>query len=110
VSSLITSPGSKVAIDGVADCCNIYWKVGSSATLDTTTDFRGTIIALTSITLNNGATIRDGAALALNGAVTLDTNTISNFDCVPEPGTVALLGAGLFGLVLLRRTSGKRTA
>ena len=52
----------------------MFWQVGSSATLGTTTTFVGNILALTSITLNTGATM-SGRALARNGAVTLDTNT-----------------------------------
>ena len=56
---------------------NVFWQVGSSATLGTTTSFVGDILALTSITLNTGANIACGAALAQNGAVTLDTNDIS---------------------------------
>ena len=58
--------------------CNVFWQVGSSATLGTGTAFEGHILALTSITMNTGATILDGSALARNGAVTLDTNTITN--------------------------------
>jgi hypothetical protein len=110
-STLTTATNSSViTANGPADCCNVYWVVGSSATLGTTTSFMGNILANTSITLNTGANIADGRALALNGAVTLDTNQISSGVCdttsgVPEPGTVALLGAGLFGLALLGRRS-----
>ena len=79
---------------------NIFWQVGSSATLDTATAFQGNILAFTSITLNTGATIGCGSALARNGAVTLDTNVIGggcgpSTSTVPEPGTLGLLGAGL---------------
>jgi type VI secretion system secreted protein VgrG len=78
---------------------NIFWQVGSSATLGTTTSFQGNILALTSITMNTGATIGCGSALARNGAVTLDSNVIgggcSSTTTVPEPGTMGLLGTGL---------------
>jgi len=78
---------------------NVYWAVGSSATLGTSTKFTGHILALASITLNNGATITCGNALAQTGAVTLNNNTIS-IGCgskatVPEPGTISLMGSGL---------------
>jgi type VI secretion system secreted protein VgrG len=77
----------------------VYWQVGSSATLGTTTAFQGNILALTSITLNTGATIGCGSALARNGAVTLDSNVIGggcrSTSTVPEPGTLGLLGTGL---------------
>jgi hypothetical protein len=78
---------------------NIFWQVGSSATLGTTTAFEGNILALTSISLNTGATITCGSALARNGAVTLQGNTITTcantISTVPEPGTMGLLGTGL---------------
>jgi hypothetical protein len=79
---------------------NIFWQVGSSATLGTTTTFEGNILALTSITLNTGASIGCGSALARNGAVTLDSNVIGggcggSTTTVPEPGTLGLLGTGL---------------
>jgi type VI secretion system secreted protein VgrG len=79
---------------------NIFWQVGSSATLGTTTSFQGNILALTSITMDTGASIGCGGALARNGAVTLDSNVIgggcgSSTTTVPEPGTLGLLGTGL---------------
>lgn len=76
-STLITSSASAVALVNGAQGANVYFVVGSSATLGTATTLAGNILALTSITLNTGATINCGAALARNGAVTLDTNTIS---------------------------------
>jgi type VI secretion system secreted protein VgrG len=91
-STLTTASGSSVlAINGA----NVYWQVGSSATLGTTTAFKGNILALASITLNTGATIEDGRALARNGAVTLDGNTIT----IPEPATMLLLGLGAMSLL-----------
>ena len=111
-STLTTASGSSVVTSNGAACCNVYWVVGTSTTLGTTTNFLGNILANISITLDSGANIVDGSALALNGAVTLDDNNISNIcaasNGVPEPGTVALLGAGLFAVVLFRRTSRKR--
>lgn len=75
-SSLITSSGSKVALAGTTTGAGVFWNVGSSATLDTTTEFQGNILALTSVWLKTGATIGCGSALADTGEVTLDTNTI----------------------------------
>ena len=79
-STLITETGSTVALTNGAQACNVYWQVGSSATLKTTTTFVGTIFALESISLQTGATV-DGRVLARNGAVTLDTNTITRPEC-----------------------------
>jgi Ice-binding-like/PEP-CTERM motif len=107
-SSLTTGSGSSVifinSLTGKAMTDpDIYWQVGSSATLGTSTAFEGNILALTSITLNTGASITCGSALAQNGAVTLQGNTISNcmggVTTVPEPGTMGLLGAGLVLLI-----------
>jgi hypothetical protein len=84
-STLITASASVVKLINGASPCNVFWQVGSSATLGTTTLFRGTILALTSIGLNTGATV-DGRLLARNGAVTLDSNTINSAVCSAAPG------------------------
>jgi hypothetical protein len=87
-STLITGSSSVVAFSGGASACNVFWQVGSSATLGTNTTFAGTIMALTSITANTGATI-DGRLLARNGAVTLDTNVLTRpASCAPRAGVV----------------------
>jgi uncharacterized repeat protein (TIGR02543 family) len=75
-STLTTASASSVTLINGAWSDNVFWQVGSSATLGTVTNFKGNIVALTSITLNTAATI-DGRALARNGAVTLDTNIIT---------------------------------
>jgi len=71
-STLTTLGGTQVVLAGGAQAKNIFWQVGSSATLGTTSIFYGTILALQSITLDTGATLH-GRALARNAAVTLDT-------------------------------------
>ncbi len=76
-STLTTATGSQVILQGGAQAANIFWQVGSSATLGTTSIFSGTILANTSITLTTGAVLA-GRALARNGAVTLDSNAIVN--------------------------------
>jgi hypothetical protein len=81
-STLTTATGSSVVLSGGAQSCNVFWQIGSSATIGTGSAFKGTIIALTSITVTTGATI-DGRALARDGAVTLDTNTITASPCAP---------------------------
>jgi type VI secretion system secreted protein VgrG len=79
-SSLTTMSGSRVRLINGAQSCNVYWQVGSSATIGTTSTFVGNILALTSITLTTNATV-DGRVLARNGAVTMDTNTITRSVC-----------------------------
>jgi len=79
-SSLIVGSGSQINLIGGAQACNVYWQVGSSATIGTSSSFVGNILALTSITMTTGATLQ-GSALARNGAVTLDTNTITRATC-----------------------------
>jgi uncharacterized repeat protein (TIGR01451 family) len=77
VSALNTSPGSSVT---GGNACDVWWRVGSTATLGTTTSFEGNILALTSVILNTGATL-NGRAMAQTAAVTLDANTISAPAC-----------------------------
>ena len=71
-----------------ARACNVYWQVGSSATLGTGSTFRGSILALKSITVTTGTTVY-GRVLARNAAVTLDTDTIHKSSCAaahkPKP-------------------------
>ncbi len=114
-STLITASSSSVVLSGGAQACNVFWQVGSSATLGTSTDFQGHILALDSITLNTSATVV-GGVFARNGAVTLDNNTITASCCdnggtggngggttVPDSGsTLFLLGSGLAALLGFR--------
>ena len=79
-STVITSPSSTMTLANGAQACNVFWQVGSSATIGTNSTFVGHVYALTSITANTGATIY-GQLLARNGAVTLDNNTIVNNAC-----------------------------
>lgn len=75
-SSLTTASGSSVSLVNNASSCGVSWQVGSSATLGTGSSLPGSIVALTSITLTTGANV-SGRTLARNGAVTLDSNTVT---------------------------------
>jgi hypothetical protein len=100
-STLITSSGLQIILQGGASADNIFWQVGSSATLGTDSVFQGNILASESITLTTGATLF-GRALASNGAVTLDSNPVGIPTVVPEPGTILLFALG-FGLIARHR-------
>lgn len=79
-STLITASSSDVIVLGGGVACNVFWQVPSSATLGTASHLIGTVMASTSITANTGATIV-GRLLASTGAVTLDSNTLTNTGC-----------------------------
>ena len=81
-STLITGSASSIALINGASECNIFWQVGSSATLGTGSTFVGNILALTSITVASSVTVH-GRALARNGAVTLDNDTFTQPNCTP---------------------------
>jgi formylmethanofuran dehydrogenase subunit C len=74
-STLTTTSGRAVILAGGAKSTNVFWQVGSSATLGTTSVFKGTIMANQSITLNTGASL-NGRALARIGGVTLNGNAV----------------------------------
>lgn len=79
VSSLVTSPGSSVT---GGDPCNVWWRIGSSATLDTTTSFIGNILTLNGVNaLNTGATLNGRILTQDAGTITLDANTITGPIC-----------------------------
>jgi hypothetical protein len=83
-SAFTSASGSQINLINGAQACNVYWQIGSSATLGTGSSFVGTVLALTSITVTTGVTI-DGRVLARNGAVTLDTDTITTSACTTSP-------------------------
>jgi hypothetical protein len=96
-STLITGSNSSIVFENGAQACNVFWQVTASATLGTGTDFAGTIIATQSVTLNTNATLV-GRALAMNGAVTMDSNTITVPTCEvfpppPVPTTTTTVAA-----------------
>jgi len=118
--ALTTLSSSQVTIINGGTGNNVFWQVGGSATLGTSSHFAGNILALSNITLNAGADISCGRALALNGSVNLNTNEISNdgpgcgagIAAAPEPGTAALLSIGLLlgaaGYIHLDRAKSRR--
>ena len=86
-STLVTASASSVLIIKGGNACNVFWRVGSSATLNTTTAFQGSILALANISALTGATV-NGRLLAQTAAVTLDTNQVSlPTNCSPPTPT-----------------------
>jgi Ice-binding-like len=114
-SALTTAPGSSVVLVNGASPCNVYWQVGSSATLDTTTAFQGNLMALSSISLNNAATVY-GRLLARNGQISLINNVITAPNCGagtsgstgPSGGLTAAQLAGHNGTATFRRVTRSR--
>lgn len=129
-TALTTASSADVDVINGSANDGVFWQIGSSATLGTGTTFTGNILADQSITLNTGADIVCGRAIALTGAVTMDNNSISN-DCnsanfgtgrsdhgssgfssyggsvtIPEPATPALLGLGAMVFWVGRRRNG----
>jgi hypothetical protein len=86
-STLTTASASRVRLVNGAQACNVFWQVGSSATLGSSTVFAGNILALTSISMNDGVRM-NGRALARNGAVTLINDAIT----APHCATAAVAG------------------
>jgi type VI secretion system secreted protein VgrG len=114
-TTLITASQSLVDLVNDAAGGHVYWQVGSAATLGPATDFAGTILAQTSITLDTGADIACGRALAVNGAVTMDDNAVNSplASCgsvgIPEPGSSAMMATGvLLAISLCRRRALRR--
>ena len=88
-STLTTASSSTVTLINGAQECNVFWQIGSSATLGTGSVFAGNILALTAITVTNSVTVH-GRALARNAAVTLDNDTFTTPTCaqtITTPGT-----------------------
>jgi len=114
-STLTTASGSSVVLinTGGAGCpSNVFWQIGSSATLGTGSSFGGNLLALSSVTMTTGAGLT-GRALARNGAVTLDSNTVNSLPCttdIPALGIGGLLALMLFlavtGLIVINKMSG----
>ncbi|MEH1927143.1 ice-binding family protein [Nostoc sp.] len=108
IASTLTTASDSSVVTTNGEAPNVFFQIGSSATLGTGTQFMGNILALTSITLTTGVNIECGRALAQNGAVTMDTNKVSS-TCdpkpqetavVPEPdSSLGVLGSGLVGLL-----------
>ncbi|MEY2539651.1 MAG: type secretion system secreted protein VgrG [Verrucomicrobiota bacterium] len=101
-TTFITDALSSVVTLGLGGAAapNIFWQIGTSATIGANTSLQGTLLAQTSISLGAGAGI-SGRALAIDGAVTMDSNNISNGLAVPEPGSLGMMASGLAALVAL---------
>ena len=92
-STLVTASDSSVRLVNGAQACNVFWQVGSSATLGTRTAFQGNILALNSISVNDGGTV-NGRLLARTGAVTLIHDTVTRSRCAAGTGPGSGTGPG----------------
>jgi hypothetical protein len=108
-NSLTTANASSIVFKNGGYGENVFWQVGSTATLGSNTAFAGNILAFDNINLNTGASIQCGRAFSQHGGVMMDTNDVS-IDAgvceglaLPEPGTATMLSLGLvlsvFGLI-----------
>jgi hypothetical protein len=88
-SSITTGSATSVLLTNGAQACNVFWQVGASVTLGSNSTFAGTVMAYTTITAGTGATL-NGRLLARNGAVNLNTNTITTSTCATTPTAVAV--------------------
>jgi LPXTG-motif cell wall-anchored protein len=95
-STLTINTSSRVSLVNGAGWCNVFWKVGSSATIGTSSVFVGTVLALTSISAKTNASI-EGRLLARNGAVTLDSNTFTLPTCRTTSATTTTAAGGAGG-------------
>ena len=101
-STLTTASNAVVVVSNGAQTCNVFWQVGTSATLGVGSTIAGNILALSSITLNTNARLF-GRALARNGAVTLDTNSADASVCTgppPPPPLPPTLGKGFIPIAI----------
>lgn len=92
-SDLVTASSSVVQLINGAQACHVFWEVGSSATLGSSSTFVGTVMALTAIGLNAGATV-NGRVLARNAATTLNANTITRPTCTTPTSPTSGSGSG----------------
>ena len=103
-STLMSADASQVVLLNGALANNVFWQVGTSATLGAASSFVGTILAHDSISVGTTATI-DGRLLALTAAVTMDGSDSIGMGAVPEPAATSILLAGCVGLTLCVRSS-----
>jgi hypothetical protein len=104
-STVITATGSEVSLLNGAQACNVFWQVGSSATIGVDSTLVGTMLVHTSITANGGAMVQ-GRLLARGGAVTLDSNTVTAPTCAPATGgSLSLAQTPTAGTALIEGTA-----
>jgi len=108
-TTLTTATASSVILTNGASPCNVYWKVGSSATLGTSTAFEGNLLALTSVSLNDSVTVL-GRILARNGEVTLINDVLTAPQCATSstPTPTESAGGGNTGTPKTTKGSGTK--